>query len=913
MGSYEMRRQSATPAIGTRERKEVADLLVTIVARASRPGDVQHTTLRAVLERFRRPSEHLQALIGRIRGGRSEEERKALKRELAQVVFSGTFERRQSDAIRSYAGILTVDLDADQNPGRDLPAAKPLLASDPYVLAAFVSPSGHGLKLLVRVAEPIPEVSDPKPLQKAHARAARAFFGYLQATYGLIADQGCTDLARACFATVDPELHFNPDAGIFRFRHEVELPPAATAGRGSVDLELIESALAALPLDGSLDYHLWLKVLFALASAVGEDAAVELMLKHTKDARDAEDYIRQRLKSYRGEVGIGTLFWLAGQFGWRPPGKQAVAAERPQHEQETRRSAIDRLIEYARADFELFHAPEGMAYLRTADGLCYRLASAQGRSLLARAFYKREGKGASSSAISEALPTLEAIARFDGPCHPVFVRVARDGDRIYLDLGGDTARAVEIDAEGWRVRPITELPVRFERPPGTRPLPEPVRGGDWNVLRELLNTDRAGFILATAWLVGALAGLPAFPVLVFTGPQGSGKSTACRLLASLIDPRQAPLNSVPKELRDLAIYAQGAHVLAFDNLSALPQWLSDGLCRLATGNGFRTRRLYTDSDEVVFEAVRPIVANGIPDFVRQPDLADRTLPVRLALMPPERRRTAEEVEAAFREAAPGLLGLLLDAVSTGLRRKAEVQPASLPRMADFATFVLAAAPALPFTEAEFLEAYGAGQAELAASLLEDSFAEALLAFAEAVGCWEGTASDLLEAMLQRGQHERPPRGWPKTAQSVGSTLARLEPVMLQVGVKLERVRAGKARTRLIRIQKVANQTSALSALSANGKNGSKQQNLADSAAPAGGQVADDLFNSCPPVVRHRSPEIGQNRPFSKGRTTADEADNLFETFWDGAGAGVADRPETAEGDNDGWWDPFEDDEDEAPF
>ncbi len=592
---------------------------------------------------------------------------------------------------------------------------------------------------------------------------------------------------------------------------------------------------------------------------------------------------------------------------------EAVRAEKiSDPEKKGRRSAIDRLIKYARADFELFHTPAGTAYLRTANGLCCRLASAQGRSLLARAFYRREGKGASASVISEALPTLEAIAQFDGPCHQVFVRVARDGDRTYLDLGDQKALAVEIDAEGWRVRPIAELPVRFERPPGTRPLPEPRRGGSWNALQDLLNTDRQGFILVTAWLVGALAALPAYPVLVFTGPQGSGKSTACRLLSSLIDPRQAPLNAAPRELRDLAVYAQNAHVVALDNVSALSQWLSDGLCRLATGSGFRTRRLYTDSDEVVFEAVRPIVANGIPDFVRQADLADRTLPVRLALMSPERRRTAEAVEATFREAAPGLLGLLLDAVSAALRRKGEVQPASLPRMADFAAFILAAAPALPFTEKEFLKAYGAGQAELAASLLEDTFAEALLAFAESVGNWEGTASDLLDAMLRHFQHEKPPQGWPKTAQGVGSMVARLQPVMLQVGVKVERLRVGKARTRLIRIQKVGKQTSALSASSANDENRSKQQNLADFATLTGGQVADNLSDSRPPVVRLRSPEIGQNEPVSGGRTTADEADNLFSSFQDNVGDGVG-PTETKEDDSSEWWDPFENDESETPF
>ena len=66
-----------------------------------------------------------------------------------------------------------------------------------------------------------------------------------------------------------------------------------------------------------------------------------------------------------------------------------------------------------------------------------------------------------------------------------------------------------------------------------------------------------------------------------------------------------------------------SHVLAFDNVSGLPPWLSDALCRIASGGGFSTRQLYTDADEVLFEAQRPIVVNGIEDFVTRADLADQ--------------------------------------------------------------------------------------------------------------------------------------------------------------------------------------------------------------------------------------------------------------------------------------------------
>jgi hypothetical protein len=113
--------------------------------------------------------------------------------------------------------------------------------------------------------------------------------------------------------------------------------------------------------------------------------------------------------------------------------------------------------------------------------------------------------------------------------------------------------------------------------------------------------------------------------LALSGEQGSAKSTFSALLRALIDPNTAPLRALSREDRELFIAANNGHVLAFDNVSGLRDWISDTLCRLATGGGFAVRQLYTDQDEVLFDASRPMILNGIEDIVARPDLADRAL------------------------------------------------------------------------------------------------------------------------------------------------------------------------------------------------------------------------------------------------------------------------------------------------
>lgn len=142
-------------------------------------------------------------------------------------------------------------------------------------------------------------------------------------------------------------------------------------------------------------------------------------------------------------------------------------------------------------------------------------------------------------------------------------------------------------------------------------------------------------MLIAAWLLSALGPPGPYPALVLVGEQGTAKSMAARLLRSLVDPNSAPLRSLPREERDLFVAANNGWTICFDNVSKMPDWLSDALCRLATGGGFAVRELYSDSNEVLFNAQRPVILNGIDDVAGRPDLLDRAMVLALQPIPEE--------------------------------------------------------------------------------------------------------------------------------------------------------------------------------------------------------------------------------------------------------------------------------------
>jgi hypothetical protein len=464
-----------------------------------------------------------------------------------------------------------------------------------------------------------------------------------------------------------------------------------------------------------------------------------------------------------------------------------------------RASQGKRLLDLAE-DIELFHAPDGKPYATVEiNGYVETvpLKSQQFRDLLSQRFYKSEDTTPSAQGLQEALSVLSARARFSGAENKVNIRVAEHEGGLFLDLCDVRRQVVKIAPHNWHVIQSQDCPIKFRRTRGMLALPEPQHGGSLDLLWRLINVRDADRVLIAGYLISTLRPDRPFPLLALHGEQGSAKTTTARMIRNLVDPNAAGLRSEPRDTRDLAIAANNGWLVAYDNLSYVAGWLSDALCRLATGGGFATRELYTDDEEVIFNAMRPVLINGIEELAARPDLLDRALLISLPVIPEGRRRTEAEIWREYEAARACVLGALLDGVSAALANIEQVQISRLPRMADFAQWATAAEDALGFESGSFMRAYTGNREEANELALEASpIAAALKSFMFEHQQWSGTATKLLGLLTSHvSEAVRFHPSFPKKPNVLSNALRRVAPNLRANGINVTIKRSGsKGRT-----------------------------------------------------------------------------------------------------------------------
>lgn len=530
------------------------------------------------------------------------------------------------------------------------------------------------------------------------------------------------------------------------------------------------------------------------------------------------------------------------------------------------RLGVDGMLAVLRTQYraEFFHDQDRIPYVSFVDDgrrYSYRVKDHAFKSWLNRNYFLTTRKSLVANVLQQILLLVEGIAVHEGPTRRVFVRIGEENGKIYLDLADESHRVVEIDANGWRI--LTDSPVQFRRPKGLRPLPDPVRSGSVEQLRSVINVTDDDWPLVLAWLVTAFRESGPYGVLVLLGEQGSAKTTTANYLRNLVDPSTAGLRSTPRDERDLMIAARHSWVLAYDNISKIHPWLSDALCRISTGGALATRALFTDDEEEIFHALRPVLINGIEDFVERADLLDRSLVCNVPRIEPERRRTRHELDAAYATARPKILGALLDAVACGLRHSASINPATLPRMADLARFAIAAEPALGLKNGDFLRALELNHRRAIELAIEASpVAVAVREFMDdAKKKVELTAAELLTKLNKRVDFTDRPRDWPRSPKGIADALRRAAPSLRAIGLELEFYREpGDRRRRFIRIS----------------PKGASSVPIVPPASPTGGlNSPPDLL---PQAIYEKELMADDISPAGKGGTHRDGRDDRFANF-----------------------------------
>lgn len=515
------------------------------------------------------------------------------------------------------------------------------------------------------------------------------------------------------------------------------------------------------------------------------------------------------------------------------------------------------------------------------------LASKRFRNWISRMLYEEDGIVIDSQSLKDAVGILAAQAEFDNEPIKLNLRVAsiEDGSKTtwYYDLTNKKWEFIEITSNGWK---IVNNQVVYRRFNNQLPQVYPSREYSEDIFEKFLNllnlkvkeenkTEEYRLLLKCYIICLFVPEIPK-AVLMPHGHQGSAKTTLFEFIKMLTDPSIVRTLSFPRDVNELIQQLSHNHVAFYDNISELPDWISDQICRAVTGSGSSRRVLYTDDDDFIRNLKRCIGLNGINLAATKADLLDRGLTFQLTRIDEQNRRKIKDLEKEFELIRPQLLGYILDILVKVLKWKEEQRELNLtklPRMADFAECCEIISRCMGNPDNAFLDAYNENIKLQVQELIEAS---------QVATCviqlitpdddskdkkpieWTGTATALLSGLEEialeikinvKGKY------WPKAPNQLSRRLNEIASVLKDAGIEVEWTRSDRGKARTITIHRVPSSPSS----------SSSDQNQARNSQPN----VDDTSPANKTSSSTSSSKNDQNRAQSEVNDDAYDDDDVF--------------------------------------
>lgn len=142
--------------------------------------------------------------VERLRMTIDEEHRSQIKKQLPCVLWQGIFKEKADSGVQSLSSLMSIDI--DHKSPQELDSYRQRLSCEPWVFGFFISPSGDGLKVIVK--------TDNYDVA-AYKSCYRQLEQFFCENYGIVPDSKCEPLSQGCFMSYDPNLYYNPGASDF--------------------------------------------------------------------------------------------------------------------------------------------------------------------------------------------------------------------------------------------------------------------------------------------------------------------------------------------------------------------------------------------------------------------------------------------------------------------------------------------------------------------------------------------------------------------------------------------------------------------------------------------------------------------------------------------------------------------------
>ncbi len=426
----------------------------------------------------------------------------------------------------------------------------------------------------------------------------------------------------------------------------------------------------------------------------------------------------------------------------------------------------------------LMYKDQSGAIYAFVNGRSIPIEGKQFKNTLINDFYKSEKYPAGREAINAALSVLSAQTAEEGKEKRLELRVYRDDDTIFYDLGNGLV--VRISGEEWKIEAAKPM---FRSMPHQKVQVEPVHGGDIHKIFNYLNISENAKILMLCYLTTCFIPDIARPILHPTGSQGMGKTTMGKVIRSMIDPSNADALITPKDEEEVKLNLYNSYYPVFDNLSGVDSRLSDILSQVVTGCGFERRELYSDNDVRTYRLQRTMCLTGINCVTKKADLMDRVL-----LMPLERIDEGDRIEERlfwdkFNADKPSILGGIFDTLSRAIAIYPTVRLDRKPRMADFATWGYAIVEALGCSGDDFLAAYSLNKEKREEELIHgDTLLQAIIGFMSKMNTYTGYMKAFYKELRELLNPESDDRSFPKGENKLRSALERIRETLNGSGI-----------------------------------------------------------------------------------------------------------------------------------